>query len=58
MPSNDTMQIACKVNGFTVADGNTWWYRIASGPWNNSYYGSADQRRDLREPQRHSIRGP
>ncbi len=42
MPSNDTVQIACKVNGFTVADGNTWWYRIASAPWNGNYYGSAD----------------
>jgi cell wall-associated NlpC family hydrolase len=42
IPSNDTVQIACKVNGFTVADGNTWWYRIASGPWNGAYYGSAD----------------
>jgi cell wall-associated NlpC family hydrolase len=42
MPSNDTVQIACKLNGFTVADGNTWWYRIASSPWNNAYYGSAD----------------
>lgn len=42
IPSNDTVQIACKVNGFTVADGNTWWYRIASSPWNSSYYGSAD----------------
>jgi hypothetical protein len=42
MPSNDTVQIGCKVNGFTVADGNPWWYRIASGPWNGTYYGSAD----------------
>ncbi len=42
MPSNDTVQIACKINGFTVADGNTWWYRIASSPWNDAYYGSAD----------------
>jgi hypothetical protein len=42
IPSNDTVQIACKVSGFTVADGNTWWYRIASGPWNGDYYGSAD----------------
>jgi hypothetical protein len=42
MPSNDTVQIACKVNGFTVADGNTWWYRIASSPWDDAYYGSAD----------------
>ena len=36
------MQIACKLQGFRVADGNTWWYRIASAPWNNAYYVSAD----------------
>lgn len=39
---NETVQIACKLTGFKVADGNTWWYRIASSPWNNSYYVSAD----------------
>jgi hypothetical protein len=37
-----TVQIACKLQGFRVADGNTWWYRIASSPWNSSYYVSAD----------------
>jgi surface antigen len=37
-----TVQIACKVTGFQVADGNTWWYRIASSPWNGAYYASAD----------------
>jgi len=42
IPSNQTLQVSCKVPGFEVADGDTWWYRIASGPWNNSYYGSAD----------------
>jgi hypothetical protein len=42
IPSNDTVQIACKITGFAVADGNTWWYRIASSPWNDAYYGSAD----------------
>lgn len=42
MPSNDTVQIACKLEGFRVADGNTWWYLIASSPWNDAYYGSAD----------------
>jgi hypothetical protein len=42
IPSNDTVQIACKVEGFKVEDGNTWWYRIASSPWNGNYYGSAD----------------
>ena len=37
-----TVEIACKVTGFQVADGNTWWYRIASSPWNDQYYVSAD----------------
>lgn len=40
--SNTTVQITCKVTGFRVEDGNTWWYRIASSPWNNSFYASAD----------------
>jgi murein DD-endopeptidase MepM/ murein hydrolase activator NlpD len=42
IPSNNTVQIACKVTGFRVADGNTWWYRVAQSPWNNQYYVSAD----------------
>jgi surface antigen len=42
IPSNTTVQIACALTGFRVADGNTWWYRIASGPWNGTYYASAD----------------
>ena len=40
--SNQTVQIACKIQGFRVADGNTWWYKIASSPWNGAYYVSAD----------------
>ena len=42
IPAFTTVQIACKLQGFRVADGNTWWYRIASGPWNSQYYASAD----------------
>jgi NlpC/P60 family len=42
IPSNTTVQITCKLQGFPVADGNTWWYRIASDPWNNVYHSSAD----------------
>jgi hypothetical protein len=41
-PSNDTVQIACRLRGFVVADGNPWWYRVASDPWSGGYYGSAD----------------
>ncbi|MGP0049303.1 MAG: hypothetical protein ACLPZR_10730 [Solirubrobacteraceae bacterium] len=42
IPSNDTVQVTCRVQGFAVADGDTWWYQIASSPWSNSYYASAD----------------
>jgi serine/threonine protein kinase len=40
--SGRTVQISCVVHGYEVADGNTWWYRIASAPWNNAFYVSAD----------------
>lgn len=40
--AGQTVQIACKLAGFKVANGNTWWYRIASSPWNSAYYVSAD----------------
>jgi hypothetical protein len=42
IPSNQTVQIACRLPGFAVADGDTWWYRIASSPWKSAYYASAD----------------
>lgn len=42
IPSYTTVQIACKITGFVVADGNPWWYRVASSPWNDAYYVSAD----------------
>ncbi len=42
IPAYQTVQIACKLPGFAVADGDTWWYRIASSPWNGAYYASAD----------------
>lgn len=40
--AGETVQVSCKVSGFAVADGNTWWYRIASAPWSNGFYVSAD----------------
>jgi len=42
IPSNATVEITCAIQGFRVADGNTWWYKIASIPWNDAYYASAD----------------
>jgi hypothetical protein len=42
IPAYTTVQVSCVITGFKVADGNTAWYRIASSPWNNQYYVSAD----------------
>jgi hypothetical protein len=40
--NGQTVAITCKLTGFAVADGNTWWYQIAQSPWDNNYYVSAD----------------
>jgi surface antigen/cell division septation protein DedD len=40
--SNQTVLITCRVSGWGAPDGNTWWYQIASSPWNNGFYASAD----------------
>ena len=37
-----TVSISCRVQGFKVSDGDTWWYRISNPPWNNEFYVSAD----------------
>lgn len=42
IPAYTTVQITCKIPGFKVSDGNTWWYRIGSSPWSDGYYASAD----------------
>ncbi len=36
------VQVTCRVQGLAVSDGNRWYYRVASSPWNNTYYASAD----------------
>jgi hypothetical protein len=40
--SRTTVRVLCRVTGFRVADGDTWWYPVDSKPWNCSYYGSDD----------------
>lgn len=37
-----TIQVACRAQGLPVADGNVWWYQIASAPWNGTFWVSAD----------------
>lgn len=36
------VQITCKTQGFVVSNGNPWWYKLASAPWNNQYWATAD----------------
>jgi hypothetical protein len=40
--SGESVEVSCAVQGYPVEDGDTWWYRIASSPWNDAYYASAD----------------
>jgi hypothetical protein len=42
IPTHQSVQVSCVTQGFKVADGNTNWYLIASSPWSNAYYASAD----------------
>ena len=42
LSANQTVAIACKVQGYKVQDGDTWWYKIASSPWDGNFYVSAD----------------
>jgi serine/threonine protein kinase len=44
--AGQTVQVSCRVRGYQVQDGNPWWYRIASPPWNNNFYASADDFRN------------
>jgi hypothetical protein len=36
------VRVSCRVRGFKVTDGDTWWYRLASPPWNGKYYATSD----------------
>jgi hypothetical protein len=42
IPAYGTVRVACRLEGFTVTDGNDWWYEIASRPWKDRYFASAD----------------
>jgi hypothetical protein len=42
IPADTTVQVSCRTSGFTVSDGNPWWYLISSSPWSDNYYASAD----------------
>jgi hypothetical protein len=40
--SGQTVQVRCRREGFRVSSGNTWWYLLASSPWNDGFYATAD----------------
>jgi len=40
--AHDTVKVSCKATGFSVPDGNSWWYLVASGPWSGNFFASAD----------------
>jgi hypothetical protein len=37
-----TIKMTCRLTGWKAQDGNTWWYKISSSPWNNAFYAPAD----------------
>jgi hypothetical protein len=37
-----SVQVLCRVKGYAVQDGDPWWYRLASEPWNGHYYATSD----------------
>jgi hypothetical protein len=37
-----SVQVLCRVKGYIVQDGDPWWYRLASTPWNGRYYATSD----------------
>jgi hypothetical protein len=42
LTSHKTIKVSCRIHGFKVTDGNTWWYRLAPGSGKTAYYVSAD----------------
>ena len=40
--SRQAVKVSCRVRGFVVKDGDPWWYRLASPPWNGHYYATSD----------------
>jgi hypothetical protein len=42
LPARKTIKVSCKIKGFKVTDGNTWWYRLADHSGKTTFYVSAD----------------
>jgi len=42
IPKGAAVLVSCRTIGLKLANGNAWWYQIASPDWNNRFYASAD----------------
>jgi hypothetical protein len=42
IPDNSKIHVTCRAEGMPVEDGNPWWYELASSPYNDLYWASAD----------------
>jgi len=34
--------VLCRIRGYVLQDGDPWWYRLVSEPWNGHYYATSD----------------
>lgn len=37
-----SVRVTCRVRGYEVESGNQWWYLVASPPWRNTFFATAD----------------
>lgn len=51
------VKVSCRVQGFAVADGDRWWYRLAQSPWNGRYYATTDVFYNIPTPTGDPING-
>lgn len=51
------VQVSCRVRGFVVEDGDPWWYRLASPPWDGHYYATSDVFYNTRDTSGNPING-
>ena len=36
------VRVTCRIRGYEVSSGNQWWYLVASAPWRNDFFATAD----------------
>jgi hypothetical protein len=51
------VKVSCRIKGLAVADGDSWWYRLAQPPWNGRYYATTDDFYNTPTPTANPING-